>query len=453
MSDARTSPRQRPRRPELLVAAALAAAVTGLWRLAVPLAAPACCDALQYATMAADPGRPVPTPYSFRALPSRLAHLLAAATGGGAAGAFHLLSLACLAAAGPVVYLICRRLGAGHLVALAAMAALLSARGWVYYLSSPYMPDPAAFLLLALAFLALLDLAVKHPRRRARWLLVAVTVVMAGVREVFVGLVLPAYALARRRGRLVEWRAAALAVALLLPAWLAYQAIVQLSPSTGVPQLGRLNARTVAEIWDLRVRGVNAAGARTATVWWVSIAHTFAMSLGIWWLLAAAAWRDRRVRALAWWLPVVFANLLFGGDWSRFALYAFPVVVPAGALAIARATPARRAPLLVLAGLQALVPAADVLAHAPSLNRPGPSLWLTLGLMALSALALWSPESWWSGLAHRGRPGGRLGHGVQAVTGAGLDGGDDRALDHGRLGDPGPGPDLAVDQVIDRHRS
>lgn len=438
------------RRPELLVAAALAAAVTGLWRLAVPLAAPACCDALQYLTMAADPARPVPTPYGFRALPSRLAHLLAAATGAGEATTFHLLSLACLVAAGPLVYLLCRRLGAGHLVALVAMAALLSARGWLYYLTSPSMPDPAAFLLLGLAFLALLGL----PRAGARWLLVAVSVVMAGVREVFVGLALPAYALTRRRriACRVDWRAAALAAALLVPAWLAYQVIVRLAPSTGLPQLGRLNTHTVAEIWDLRVRGVNAAGARTATVWWVSIAHTFAMSLGLWWVLAASAWNDPRVRALAWWLPVVFANLLFGGDWSRFALYAFPVVVPAGALAIARAAPARRAPLLVLVGLQALAPLADVLANAPSLNRPGPSLWLTLGLMALTALALWAPEAWWSGLAHGGRPGGGLGHGVEVAAGPGLDGGHDRALDHGRLGDPGPGPDVAVDQVLDRHR-
>jgi hypothetical protein len=441
-------PDSHARRPELLVAAALAAAVSGLWCLAVPLAAPACCDALQYVTMAADPSRPVPTPYSFRALPSRLAHLLAAGTGTGVVGTFHLLSLACLVAAGPVVYLLGRRLGAGHLAALVAMAALLSARGWLYYLTSPYMPDPAAFLLLALAFLALLGL----PRARARWLLVAVSVVMAGVREVFVGLVLPAYALTRRRSRHVDWRAAAVAAALLVPAWLAYQLIVRFAPSTGVPQLGRLNAHTVAEIWDLRVRGVNAAGARTATVWWVSIAHTFAMSLGIWWLLAASAWRDRRVRALALWLPVVFANLLFGGDWSRFALYAFPVVIPAGALAIARAAPARRAPLLVLAGLQALAPLADVLAHAPNLNRPGPSLWLTLGLMAVTAVVLWSPGAWWSGLAHRGRPGGGLGHGVEVAAGPGLDGGDDGALDHGRLGDPGPGPDVAVDQVLDRHR-
>jgi hypothetical protein len=430
-------PARRARPAHLAVAAALAAVLTGLWRLVVPLAPPACCDALQYVTLAADPERPVPTPYSYRILVPRLVHLL----GGDPATTFHLVSLALLVAAGPVVYALCRRLGAGHRPALVAMAALLSARGWTYYLYSPHMPDPAAFLLLALAFLALLT--------RHKWLLVPVTLLLAGVRELFVALALPAYALPRRKA--IDLRTAALVALLLLPAWLTYRWIVGHAPSTGVPDLGRLSVHTMREIWDLRVLGVNAAGARTATVWWVSLAHTFAMSLGAWWILAAGAWRDRSIRSLAWWLLPVFAHLPFGGDWSRFALYAFPVVIPAGALTLSRVGSGRRRPLLAVLALQALAPLADVATAHLTLNRPGPSLPLTLTLMAATALLLWLPSSLLH-LPHRGRLDRRRLHGVEVAARARLDGGHDGALDHGRLGDPGPGPDVVGDQLVDRHR-
>ena len=429
----------RVRPADLALAGALAAAVNGFWRLLVPLAAPGCCDALQYVTLAADPGQAVPTPYAYRGLVPRLVHLL----GGDPAATFHLVSLVLLAVTGPIVYALCRRLGATHRLALAAMAALLSARGWTYYLHSPYMPDPAAFLLLSLAFLVLLSSS------RRLWLLVPVTVLLAGVRELFAGLALPAYALLRRRP--LDPKMAGLVGLLLLPAWLAYQWIVGHAPSTGVPALGRLSPHTVREIWDLRVLGIDAAGARTATMWWESLAQTFAMSLGVWWVLALGAWRDGRIRALAWWLVPVFANLLFGGDWSRFALYAFPVVVPAGALTLGRLEPVRRRALLVVVALQAYTPLADVAAGRLTLNRPGPSMGLTLVLMAVTALLLWLPGSALH-LAHGRRLDGRRLDRVEVAAGAGLDGGDDGALDHGRLGDAGAGPDVVGDQLVDRHR-
>jgi hypothetical protein len=62
---------------------------------------------------------------------------------------------------------------------------------------------------------------------------------------------------------------------------------------------------------------------------------------------------------------------LLGCDWSRFAMYAFPLVVPAAALALQRA---RHRPLPL------------------GLKHPGPSLAFTAVLMTLTTLALWWPR-------------------------------------------------------------
>jgi hypothetical protein len=273
-----------------------------------------------------------------------------------------------------------RQLGASPASALIATAGLLCSRGWTFYLADPWLSDPAALLLAAAAFVAL-----GADRLRA---LAAILVPLAGTREIFAGLALPAWAWLRRR---LGGRTAAGAVALvMLPGCLVWAWIVATVPSTGLAGFGRLSAPVVAEVWRTRV---------TADGWrWA--ANAFAMSLGSWWVLAAASWRDPRVRSLAWWLPAVFGQCLLGADWSRFALYAFCVVIPAAAVTLERAP--RRGPLLALLGAQAAVPLLDVLAGQPALNHPGPSLAVTVALMVTTAAVLLVPA------AGGGRPrGGR----------------------------------------------
>jgi hypothetical protein len=119
-------------------------------------------------------------------------------------------------------------------------------------------------------------------------------------------------------------------------------------------------------------------------VFWLT--SGFTMSLGLWWVLAIGAAGDPGVRRLAWWLLPVFATLPFGWDWSRFLLYAFPVVVPAGALTLARSP--RRHLLAALVVLQAALPALDLATGHPQLNRAGPSLVLSLVLTVATAVVL-----------------------------------------------------------------
>jgi hypothetical protein len=98
---------------------------------------------------------------------------------------------------------------------------------------------------------------------------------------------------------------------------------------------------------------------------------------------------DERVRPLLWWLVPVFGQVVFGGDWGRFLLYAFPVVVPAAALTLQRLRPRVRAVVLPLLGLQLLTPLLDrVPADRMRLNQPGPSVPVTAALMAVTAAVL-----------------------------------------------------------------
>jgi hypothetical protein len=339
--------------------------LTALWRALLPLAAPTCCDALEYTTMAADPGRAAPSPYSYRLFVPRLVHLL----GGDPAGTFHLLSLACLAATGPLVYVLARRLGAGHRPALLAMAGLLCTRAWTYYVFNPYLSDPATMLLVAVAFVVLVAGPV--------WALAPVGMAFAGVRELFVGLALPIWGWLR--GRLGWLRAALVTGLVLAPGFLLYRWIVAAVPSSGASGLSTISPGTVVWIWQVWIEP-------DGLVWW--LANAFALSLGCWWLLALPSWREPWVGRLAWWLLPVFGQFLFGADWSRFALYAFPVVMPAAAITLGRLAPRRRAVLLGLAGAQALTPLLDAAVGAPTLNYPGPSLWVTVALMAATAAVL-----------------------------------------------------------------
>ena len=350
-------------RVQAAVAAGLAVALTGFWRLVSPLAGGAlCCDAANYLRMAADPGQPVIRPHSSRVLVPWLTHLL-----GGGRATYHAITLACLAGALLLTYLLARRLGASHGWSLLAMAGLACSRGWVFYLYDPYLSDPAAFLLLAGTFLALV-------RARPTWLVAPLLVLTAGARELFAGTALPIYAWLRRRA--VDRRAALRTAALLAPAAVAYALVLAVAPSLPPADYQRPATTVVAGIVAKRME-------QDGALWFGS---AFAMSLGVWWPLAAAGVRAERVRRLAWWLVPVLGNCLIGWDWSRYATYAFPVVMPAAALALAHVP--RRPLLLAAVAVQALLPLADIAADRLQLNHPGPSLPLSLLLIILVAAVL-----------------------------------------------------------------
>ena len=345
----------------------LAVLLTACWRLATPLVGqPVCCDAGQYLRMAADPGEAVIRPYSSRVLVPWLVHL----AGGEPAASYHAISLACLAASGLLVYLLARRLGASHGWALVATAGLLCSRGWVFYLYDPYLSDPAAFLLLAGAFLALV-------RARPTWLVAPLLLLMAGTRELFVGVALPVYAWLAR-GRRLDRAAALRTAALLAPAGVAYVLVLAYAPSLPSAEYSQSPATVLGHVLRTRMD-------QDGPFW---LGSAFAMSLGVWWPLAVAGLGSgpAPLRRLAWWLVPVFANFLIGWDWSRYALYAFPVVMPAAVLALARSP--RRRLLLGAVTLQALLPVLDLAAGKPQLNRAGPSLPLSLALIVVVGVLL-----------------------------------------------------------------
>jgi hypothetical protein len=356
-------------RGQAAVAAGLAVALTGFWRLVSPLASgPLCCDAANYLRMAADPGQPVIRPHSSRVLVPWLTHLL-----GGGRATYHAITLACLAGALLLTYLLARRLGASHAWSLLAVAGLACSRGWVFYMYDPYLSDPAAFLLLAGTFLALV-------RARPTWLVAPLLVLTAGTRELFAGAALPIYAWLRRRT--VDRRAALRTAALLAPAAAAYAVVLAVAPSLPPTDYQRPATTVVAGIFAKRME-------QDGALWFGS---AFAMSLGMWWALAAAAVRTEPVRRLAWWLVPVLGNCLIGWDWSRYATYAFPVVMPAAALALARAP--HRPLLLTAVAAQALLPLADLAAGRTQLNHPGPSLPLSLALIAVVGVILLPKPTW-----------------------------------------------------------
>jgi hypothetical protein len=351
---------------ELAVSGAVSAATTAAWWLVLPHARGIAGDPAYYVAMAENPGVPGHTPYAFRILAPWLAHAL-----GGAQHsrlAFHLISLCALAATGPAVYLICRRLGGGPAAALTAMVALLSTPGWLFNVFQPYLIDPVAMLLEGWLVAALV----------VGWLeaLPLLVILAAFARETYIGYALPVYAWLSRR--LVDLRAARTVLFAFGPALVAVWVMRRLLVAGGW--------QTTSELVTAGYRIVRSQRHLGNTPWWV--AYAFVGSLGIWWLFAVYA--PRRGGRLWWLLVPVFAQFLVGGDWSRFAMYAFPVVMPVGVLAV-WAHP-RRGLLLGIAALQSAFVFIDVLRlHKLVLDQPYPSMYPTLALFAVGAVALWWP--------------------------------------------------------------
>ncbi len=353
---------------EAAQAAALSAALTGFWLVVSPVARqPVCCDAGEYLRLARDPTGPVLRPYSMRVLVPWVVHAL----GGDAVATMHAVSLVCLAVAAWLLYLLARQLGVGHRDALLATAALSCSRGWLFFFYDPYVTEPAAFLLLAAVFLVLV-------RNRRRWLIAPLLVLLAATREQFVAVALPTYFWlhqSRPGRRRVDWRALSATTGLLLGALVAFAALAIVPPVLPPTPL----SHPVGFAYTLR--------RRMAGDGWLWFGSAFAMSLGVWWPLAVASLRVDRFRRLSWWLlPVLAYLVVIGWDWSRYALYGFPVVMAAGAWTIAHRQRCRPL-LLALVAVQAVLPVVDLVAGKPTLDDPGPSLPISL-LLILATIAV-----------------------------------------------------------------
>jgi hypothetical protein len=123
----------------------------------------------------------------------------------------------------------------------------------------------------------------------------------------------------------------------------------------------------------------------TNPAWW--LVHAFVASLGLYWVLAIYGWRHG---GRLWWLLVpVFGQFALGADWSRFALYAFPVVIPVASVALW--THLRRVLLLILVAIQSLAVFADVATSGTVPLYDQRSFWISGAVMVLAAVVLWWP--------------------------------------------------------------
>jgi len=366
----RSIPTDVIRRRDILVATALSFGLmaAGVAILPVSSSRPTRGDPIWYLRMAADPSDTGIVPFAYRVLTPWLAHTIGGPTH--FAAGFRAISYLALAATGPAVYLICRQLGGGHRAALLGTAGLLTLPGWLFYVNQPYLIDQTAMALTAWSLVALVY----------GWFAVLPVLLTALTlaRETGLGLAFPMYMWLRRRR--LDGRVAGHVGLLLAPALLAMWTV-------------RQTVRT-ADRWDtlgewiagsLQVVSVTRLGSQTP--WWVM--YAFAASLGVYWVLALYG---RTHGGRLWWLLVpVFGQCAFGADWSRFALYAFPVVIPAAAIALWRHP--RRPLLLVLVAAQSTAAFADLAANGRvMLNRSQPSLYISAGLMVVTAIVLWWPR-------------------------------------------------------------
>lgn len=343
--------------------------LTVVWLAVMPHSQHAAGDAVFYQRMAADPKAPGNTPYAFRVLTPWLAHLLGGGTYPGYAVAFRVLTASSLAAAGVAAYLICRRLGGVHAAGLVGMAGLLSLPGWLFNLYQPYLIDPMAMALTAWSMTAVVY----------GWLAAVplLLTVMGLARETVAAFLLPIYMWLRTRwidvG--VAWRILLMAGPALLATWAVRQPMVLRGWPTTM-QLLQVG-------WKISYRD------RIGHDLGLSLLVAFAASLGMWWVLAGHGWR--RGGRLLWLLVPVFAQFLVGADWSRFALYAFPVVIPVAAMTLWEHP--RRLLLLGLATTQSLAIIGDLVWYGrPWLNRATPSVWISAGVMVATALVVWLPR-------------------------------------------------------------
>jgi hypothetical protein len=272
-------------------------------------------------------------------------------------------------AAALAVYVITRRLGGSHGAGLLGLLGGASLPMWLFYMYVPYLIDPAAMATEGWTVVALIN---------GWFIALPLLLVLTGLaRETVVGYALPIYMWIR--ARLVDLSALWRVVWLIAPALLVVWAIRQPMVSTGHQSTLGL---TAVGLWT-----VNRDIVPHPFFW---LFYSFAGSLGVWWIFALYG---RKVAGRLWWLLVpVFAQCLFGADYSRFLMFAYPVVLTAGAIAVWRHP--RRILLLGLVAVQSVAVLLDLATqhNRMVLNALSPSSIVSGVLMVLAAVVLWWPR-------------------------------------------------------------
>ncbi len=353
---------------ELALAIGVAVAVMVGWIIYLPLASyqTAGGDTTTYLQMAQNPKGAYWVPLAYRGLEPWLAHAL-----GGASHyveAFQLLTWASLVAAAVALYLICRRLGGTHAAGLVGLVGVMSLPMWLFLVYVPYLVDGPALALMSWSMLALIN----------GWFAVLplLLVVTGLARETVIGFAVPIYMWMRQRwvDLGAGWKTTAIIAPAFVVTWATRQAASYYMDSStlGLMKYGLL--QYVGH--DVVPRPL------------FFLTYGIAGSLGLWWVLGLYG---RRHGGRLWWLLVpVFAQWLFGSDYGRYALYAFPVVVAVGAIAVWQHP--RRIVLLGLVTVQSLSTVADIQIRGfQHLYQIQPSTWISLALMVLAVPILWWP--------------------------------------------------------------
>ncbi|MBX6750483.1 MAG: hypothetical protein IRY85_12580, partial [Micromonosporaceae bacterium] len=366
---------------ELATAASVGLVVTAAWILYLPLVDHrfAGGDTTTYLEMARNPKGVHWVPLAYRGLEPWLAHAL-----GGPdhyVGAFMWLTWGSLLLAGVALYLIVRRLGGPHPAGLVGMAGAMSLPMWTHFLFDPYLVDGPALALLAWSMLALIN---------GWYAVLPLLLVLTGVaRETVIGFVVPIYMWLRQKAPLLPLRRRLWAWVDLSAAW---RTILFMAPAV-VTIWAMRQATTYLEdsstLGLMKYGLLQYVGTEVVPRPLFFLTYGIAGSLGLWWVLGLYG---RRHGGRLWWMLVpVFAQWLFGSDYGRYALYAFPVVVAAGVIAVWEHP--RRVLLLALVAVQSLVTIVDVeLGAGPRLYTLLPSTWIALGLMAAAVVILWWPS-------------------------------------------------------------
>jgi hypothetical protein len=369
-------------RREFGLATALSAALTLGWLAVMPVANARTSggDTRWFLLMAGDPKAVSWAPSAFRGLEPWLAHAIGTLPKelGLSSRSYHLIAFCVLTwlslwMAGPAAYLITRRLGGAHGAGMLGMGGLMCLPMWLFFIHQPYLVDAPAMALMAWTMVAVMH----------GWMMVLpLMLVLTGLaRETVVGFAVPIYMWLRHRW--VDLSTAWQVAMMMAPAVVVTWAVRQPMEHTGYQStLGLMYAGLVKYVIP------DLTGAREGLNAGYFLTYGFAGSLGIWWVLALAG---RRHGGRLWWLLVpVSAQWMFGSDYGRYALYAFPVVIAAGAMAVWEHPRRRLLFGLVVAQSLAIVADLVVVGH-PAIYTWMPSLWISAGLMLVTAFVLWWP--------------------------------------------------------------
>jgi hypothetical protein len=273
-------------------------------------------DAVHYDAMAREPLEPVaPPPWAERiGVP-----LLVAALPGSIETGFLAVAVASMLAAAVLVGLIAHELGLSVRAQVASAALTAGSYVGVHALYNPYYVDPTAVAVVALALLLAL---------RRRWLAFA-AVVTAGVlvKEVAATLVVVPYLLERRPGRLLDARAARLALGLAVPVLVCFALVHALAPAAPPP--GGADMRTAFADSGIFYRGFLTSAVNP-------LVSLFGLVLLLWPLgLRRAAGPLRRLHVWA----LLAAPVLVFGHWERTLAVFLPLALACAFLLLREARP------------------------------------------------------------------------------------------------------------------